>query len=44
MRAALNHAMTEELLARNLAALARVRRPRKQRCESWAVDEAWRFL
>jgi integrase len=44
LRTALNHAMTEELLARNPAALARVRGPRKQRREPWTVDEARRFL
>lgn len=44
LRTALNHAMTEELLGRNPAALARVRGPRKRRREPWTVDEARRFL
>jgi integrase len=44
LRTALNHAMTEELLARNPAALTRIRGPRKQRREPWTVDEARRFL
>jgi integrase len=44
LRSALNHAMTEELLAHNPAAFARVRGPREQRREPWTVDEARRFL
>ena len=44
LRAALNHAIAEELLVRNPAALARVRAPRKQPREPWSVDEARRFL
>ena len=44
LRAALNHAIAEELLVRNPAALARVRAPRKQPREPWSVEEARQFL
>jgi integrase len=46
LRAALNHAMREEILARNVAALTTLPTTRKKitRRSSWAVDEARKFL
>ena len=46
LRAALNHAMREELISRNVAELVTLPRARKtlQRRNSWTVDEARRFL
>ena len=44
LRAALNQAITDELLTRNAAGLAKVRAPRAPRREPWSVDEARRFL
>jgi integrase len=46
LRAALNHAMREELVSRNVAELVTLPRARKKlrRRSSWTVDEACRFL
>jgi hypothetical protein len=46
LRAALNHAMREELLSRNVAALTTLPTTRKKitRRSSWTVDEARKFL
>lgn len=46
LRAALNHAMHEELISRNVAELTKLPRARKKsrRRNSWTVDEARRFL
>lgn len=46
LRAALNHAMREELISRNVAELATLPRARKKlrRRNSWTVDEARKFL
>ena len=44
LRSALTHAMTEELVTKNVAALVKVRSGRKQRREPWSVEEARTFL
>ena len=46
LRAALNHAMREELISRNVAELVTLPKARKKnrRRNSWTVDEARRFL
>lgn len=46
LRAALNHAMREELISRNVAELVTLPRARKKnrRRNSWTVDEARKFL
>ncbi|GGM82099.1 site-specific integrase [Thermopolyspora flexuosa] len=44
LRAALNNAVREELIARNVAALIRVPKPRRRKIKPWTVDEARRFL
>jgi integrase len=46
LRAALNHAMREELISRNVAELATLPKARKKnrRKNSWTVDEARKFL
>lgn len=47
LRAALNHArLSEELVSRNVAALAQVPSPPRRRCRNavWSVEEAARFL
>ena len=46
LRAALNHAMREELISRNVAELVTLPKARKKnrRKNSWTVDEARRFL
>lgn len=46
LRNALNHAMTEEMLARNVASLAKVpaARKRARKSSTWTVEEARRFL
>ncbi|MES9602182.1 tyrosine-type recombinase/integrase [Actinomadura sp. NPDC000929] len=46
LRNALNHAMTEEILARNVASLAKVpaARKRARKSSTWTVEEARRFL
>jgi hypothetical protein len=46
LRAALNHAIHEELISRNVAELAKLPKARKKlkRRSSWTVDEARKFL
>lgn len=46
LRAALNHARTEEILSRNVAGLAKVptARKRTRKATTWTVEEARRFL
>ncbi|MDF5757627.1 site-specific integrase [Spongiactinospora sp. TRM90649] len=44
LRAALNNAIREEVLTRNVAALMRVPKPRRRKVKPWSVDEARRFL
>jgi integrase len=46
LRAALNHAIHEELISRNVAEMAKLPKARKKlkRRSSWTVDEARRFL
>jgi integrase len=44
LRAALNNAVREELITRNVAALIRVPKPRRRKVKPWTVDEARRFL
>ncbi|WP_067808141.1 site-specific integrase [Actinomadura formosensis] len=46
LRAALNHARTEEILSRNVAALVKVptARKRTRKASTWTVEEARRFL
>ncbi|WP_214111074.1 tyrosine-type recombinase/integrase [Acrocarpospora catenulata] len=44
LRAALNSAVREELLTRNVAALMRVPKPRRRKVKPWSVDEARLFL
>jgi integrase len=44
LRAALNNAVREELISRNVAALIRVPKPRRRKVKPWSVDEARAFL
>jgi integrase len=44
LRAALNNAVREELISRNVAALIRVAKPRRRKIKPWSVDEARKFL
>ena len=44
LRSALSHAMTEELVSRNVAALVKLPAVRKKRGQSWSSEEARRFL
>ncbi|MBC9716860.1 site-specific integrase [Streptomyces sp. TRM66268-LWL] len=44
LRSALTHAMTEELIPRNVAGLVKVRSARKRKREPWSVEEARTFL
>jgi len=44
LRAALNNAVREEVLPRNVAALLRVPKPRRRKVKPWTVDEARKFL
>jgi integrase len=44
LRAALTTAVSEELLARNVAAIVRLPTPRKQQRQWWSVEEARTFL
>ncbi|WP_329095146.1 site-specific integrase [Actinomadura citrea] len=44
LRAALNNAVREEILPRNVAALLRVPKPRRRKVKPWTADEARRFL
>lgn len=42
--AALNNAVREELISRNVAALIRVPKPRRRKVKPWSADEARAFL
>jgi integrase len=44
LRAALNNALREELISRNVATLIRVPKPRRRKVKPWSVDEARVFL
>jgi integrase len=44
LRAALNNAVREELISRNVAALIRVPKPRRRKVQPWSADEARAFL
>lgn len=44
LRAALNNAVREEIIPRNVAALLRVPKPRRRKVKPWTVDEARKFL
>ncbi|MDI5971469.1 tyrosine-type recombinase/integrase [Streptomyces sp. SL13] len=44
LRAALTHAVTEEEIGKNFAALVKVPKPRRQRVKPWSAVEAGQFL
>src|SRR5690606_19097208 len=44
LRSALSSATTDELIARNVAALVKLPRQRRRRTKPWSVEEARRFL
>jgi integrase len=44
LRAALTHAVTEEEIAKNVASLVKVPKPRRRRIKPWSVAEAGQFL
>lgn len=44
LRAALTHAVTEEEIGKNIAALVKVPKPRRRRIKPWSAAEASRFL
>ncbi|MFC8838937.1 site-specific integrase [Streptomyces cellulosae] len=44
LRAALTHAVTEELISKNVASLVKVPKPRRRRIKPWSVAEASQFL
>ncbi len=44
LRAALTHAVTEEEIAKNVASLVKVPKPRRRRVKPWSVAEAGKFL
>lgn len=44
LRAALTHAVTEEEIGKNVAALVKVPKPRRQRVKPWSAVEAGHFL
>jgi integrase len=44
LRSALSHALTEQLVARNVAALVKLPAMRKRTGKAWSSDEARRFL
>ncbi|MFK0296421.1 tyrosine recombinase XerC [Streptomyces sp. NPDC090442] len=44
LRAALTHAVTEEEIGKNVAALVKVPKPRRRRIKPWSAVEASRFL
>lgn len=44
LRSALTNAVTEELIAKNVAALVRVSKGRKNKVKPWPVEEVRRFL
>jgi integrase len=44
LRSALSNAVTEEVVAKNVAGLVRVSKPRRRKNKPWTVEEARRFL
>ncbi|CAL9508286.1 Tyrosine recombinase XerC [Streptomyces sp. enrichment culture] len=44
LRAALSHAVSEELISKNVASLVKVPKPRRRRIKPWSVAEASQFL
>ena len=44
LRSALSHAMTEELITRNVAALVKLPPVRRRKGQAWSTEEARRFL
>jgi integrase len=44
LRAALNNAVREEIITRNVAALIKVPKPRRRKVKPWSVEEARKFL
>ncbi|MGW4024430.1 tyrosine-type recombinase/integrase [Streptomyces sp. NPDC005009] len=44
LRAALTHAVSEELISKNVASLVKVPKPRRRRIKPWSVAEASQFL
>ncbi|MFE9392719.1 tyrosine recombinase XerC [Streptomyces sp. NPDC006784] len=44
LRSALGNAVLEELIAKNVAQLIKVKRPRRKRPDPWSVEEACHFL
>ncbi|WP_320777908.1 site-specific integrase [Streptomyces sp. CRN 30] len=44
LRAALTHAVSEELVSKNVASLVKVPKPRRRRIKPWSVAEAGQFL
>lgn len=44
LRAALSHAVSEEEIAKNVASLVRVPKPRRRKIKPWSVAEASQFL
>ncbi len=44
LRAALTHAVAEELISKNVASLVKVPKPRRRRIKPWSVAEASQFL
>jgi integrase len=44
LRSALSHAQTEELITRNVAALAKLPTSRRRKGKAWSTEEARRFL
>ncbi len=44
LRSALSHAMTEELISRNVAALVKLPSIRRRKGQAWTTEEARRFL
>ncbi|GLW51545.1 hypothetical protein Stsp02_72060 [Streptomyces sp. NBRC 14336] len=44
LRAALTHAVSEELIAKNVASLVKVPKPRRRRTKPWSVAETSQFL
>jgi integrase len=44
LRAALTHAVAEEEIAKNVASLVKVPKPRRRRIKPWSVAEAGKFL
>jgi integrase len=44
LRSALSHAMTEELVAKNVASLAKLPTVRRRKGQAWSTEEARQFL